>query len=137
MAYVDRWAYKHPQPADFFRTIEDVSGEDLDWFWRGWFMSTETLDQAIAGVEATDEGSVVTVENRGGLVMPAELDVTYDDGRTERIRVPVEAFFKGDTFGVAADGGVASVRLDPADVLPDTDETNDVWSGDAMDSRSN
>src|SRR5690606_36926528 len=62
MEYIERWAYKHPQPADFFRTIEDVTGEDLGWFWRGWFMSTETLDQAITGVERQEGGTVVTVE---------------------------------------------------------------------------
>src|SRR5690606_11820189 len=45
--YIRRWANKHPQPADFFRTIEDVSGEDLSWFWRGWFYSTDLLDQAV------------------------------------------------------------------------------------------
>jgi hypothetical protein len=137
MQYVERWAYKHPQPADFFRTVEDVSGEDLDWFWRGWFMSTETLDQAVASVEAADGGTLITIENRGGLVMPAELDVTYADGRTERVRVPVEAFYKTDSYSVAADDDVASVRLDPTDTLPDTDETNDVWPADATDARSN
>ena len=40
--YIDRWAFKHPQPSDFFRTIEDVAGMDLAWFWRGWFYSTAT-----------------------------------------------------------------------------------------------
>jgi aminopeptidase N len=137
MAYVERWAYKHPQPADFFRTMEDVSGEDLDWFWRGWFMTTETLDQAIAGVEPAEDGAVVTVENRSGLVMPAELAITYADGTTERVRVPVEAFYKTDTFRVAADGAVTSVRLDPDDLLPDVDETNDVWTGDAVGTQTN
>jgi len=135
--YTDRWAYKHPQPADFFRTIEDVSGEDLDWFWRGWFMTTETLDQVIAGVESTGDGAVISVENRGGLVMPAELDVTYADGTTERIRVPVEAFYKTDTVTVAADGAIASVRLDPDDLLPDVDEINDVWTGNAVGMQDN
>src|SRR5690606_25679784 len=43
-AYIERWAFKHPQPADFFRTIEDVAGEDLDWFWRGWFLGTGAFD---------------------------------------------------------------------------------------------
>ena len=42
--YARRWAFKHPEPADFFRTMEDASGEDLDWFWRGWFYSTEVCD---------------------------------------------------------------------------------------------
>jgi hypothetical protein len=45
--YSRRWAFKHPTPADFFRTIEDATGEDLDWFWRGWFYSTDNCDIAI------------------------------------------------------------------------------------------
>jgi hypothetical protein len=45
--YSRRWMFKHPTPADFFRTIEDATGEDLDWFWRGWFYSTEYSDMAI------------------------------------------------------------------------------------------
>ena len=45
--YSERWAFKHPKPADFFRSIEDVSGVDLDWFWRGWFYSTDPVDIAI------------------------------------------------------------------------------------------
>jgi hypothetical protein len=45
--YSQRWMFKHPTPADFFRTIEDASGVDLDWFWRGWFMTTEHCDIAL------------------------------------------------------------------------------------------
>jgi hypothetical protein len=45
--YAKRWAYKHPTPADFFRTMEDASGVDLDWFWRGWFYSTDPVDISI------------------------------------------------------------------------------------------
>ena len=45
--YSRRWAFKHPSPADFFRTIEDATGEDLDWFWRGWFYSTDACDMSI------------------------------------------------------------------------------------------
>ncbi len=135
MEYIERWAYKHPQPADFFRTIEDVAGEDLDWFWRGWFMTSDTFDQAITGVEREDGRSVVTVANLGGLVMPADLAITYADGATERRHVPVEAFFTSDTFGVGVPGDrvIASVRLDPEGLLPDTDRSNDVWTGAPMD----
>src|SRR5439155_654567 len=43
--YVRRWSFRHPQPADFFRTIENVSGTDLDWFWRGWVYTTARLEQ--------------------------------------------------------------------------------------------
>jgi len=48
--YSKRWAFKHPEPADFFRTMEDASGEDLDWFWRGWFYGTDPVDIAIDNV---------------------------------------------------------------------------------------
>src|SRR5204862_439769 len=48
--YVRRWTFKHPQPADFFRTIENVSGRDLDWFWRAWVYTTARLDQAVDSV---------------------------------------------------------------------------------------
>jgi hypothetical protein len=49
--YARRWAFKHPTPADFFRTMEDASAVDLDWFWKGWFYGVDALDQGIAEVE--------------------------------------------------------------------------------------
>ncbi|PWJ43768.1 hypothetical protein BC781_101114 [Sediminitomix flava] len=52
--YARRWAFKHPQPADFFRTMEDASGVDLDWFWRGWFYTTDHVDISIEGVKQVD-----------------------------------------------------------------------------------
>ncbi|MBD0402235.1 M1 family metallopeptidase [Flammeovirga sp. EKP202] len=48
--YAERWAFKHPKPADFYRTMEDASGVDLDWFWRGWFFTTEAVDISIEDV---------------------------------------------------------------------------------------
>lgn len=49
--YARRWAFKHPTPADFFRTMEDASGVDLDWFWRGWFYTTDHVDQSLDAVK--------------------------------------------------------------------------------------
>lgn len=49
--YSERWAFKHPKPADFFRTMEDASGTDLDWFWRGWFYTTDNVDLTLADVK--------------------------------------------------------------------------------------
>ena len=49
--YANRWKFKHPSPADFFRTMEDASGVDLDWFWKGWFYSTDYVDVKIADVQ--------------------------------------------------------------------------------------
>ena len=49
--YSRRWAFKHPDPADFFRTMEDASAIDLDWFWRGWFYTTDNVDVSVEGVK--------------------------------------------------------------------------------------
>ncbi|HEY0666670.1 MAG TPA: M1 family metallopeptidase [Sphingobacteriaceae bacterium] len=49
--YSKRWAFKHPTPADFFRTMEDASAVDLDWFWRGWFFSTDPVDISVESVQ--------------------------------------------------------------------------------------
>ena len=61
--YAHRWEFKHPEPADFFRTMEDASGEDLDWFWRGWFYGTQPCDISIDSVKALkyDVNQQVTV----------------------------------------------------------------------------
>src|SRR5258708_3015893 len=48
--YIRRWAFKHPTPADFFRTMDDALGEDLSFFWRGWFYRTDVVDQAVDSV---------------------------------------------------------------------------------------
>ncbi len=69
--YARRWAFKHPEPADLFRTLEDASGEDLDWFWRGWFYSTEACDisldtvkYAVADTGAANVGTARTTTMR-------------------------------------------------------------------------
>lgn len=124
--YVERWAFKHPQPADFFRTIEDVSGEDLAWFWRGWFYGTETLDQAVTGIEADGDASVITVAQRG-LVMPVELELHFADGSTVRRTIPVEAFHRGDTFSVRAEGRVVRAIADPDERLPDVNRADNAY----------
>ncbi len=100
--YIRRWAYKHPQPADFFRTIEDVTGEDLDWFWRGWFYSTDQFDQALTGLSVQDGTAVATVENRLGVVLPTTVRFTFTDGSVEDVVIPAEAYFTADEAGAQA-----------------------------------
>ncbi len=64
--YASRWAFKHPKPADFFRTMEDASAVDLDWFWRGWFYTTDVCDQSIEQVKwMTVRKENAKVENKG------------------------------------------------------------------------
>ena len=136
-AYFDRWAYKHPKPADFFRTIEDVAGEDLDWFWRSWFYETDRLDQAVANVAPGDTARV-TVEQREDLMLPITVQFTYDDGSTQQRRVPTEAFFTKDSHTLrATEGSLQKVTIDPNQLLPDTDRSNNTWTAsDTTDSSS-
>ena len=66
--YARRWAFKHPEPADLFRTMEDASGEDLDWFWRGWFYGIDPCDISIDSVKyGVFDPNMVS--NGGGMMM--------------------------------------------------------------------
>src|SRR5215204_5029081 len=65
--YARRWAFKHPTPADFFRTMEDASGEDLDWFWKGWFYGTDACDISLDSVKvAKTDATGTPTQNVGG-----------------------------------------------------------------------
>ncbi len=140
--YSEKWAFKHPQPADFFRSMEEAAGEDLSWFWRGWFYTTHANDQSIASVnvQAADSllGSTqygahyyrVEVTNEGGLVMPLVMDVTYDDGSTERLEMPVDIWRNNEktfTKGFFSDKAVVKVEVDPDASFADIDTNNNVW----------
>jgi aminopeptidase N len=132
--YVRRWAYRHPTPADFFRTMEDVSGEDLSWFWRGWFHTTGTLDQAVDSVAVADSAGSVTsriyLRNAGQLVMPVELELAGADGAKERMQLPVEVWFGGPRYLLELRGRrVASVAIDPDSAYPDVRRDNNAWGG--------
>ena len=127
--YIRRWAFKHPQPADFFRTMESVAGEDLDWFWRGWIFGTGRLDQAIEAVTSTADGTSIRVANLGGVVMPAELSVTLTDGRDLRFTIPVETWATGNQTEVQVPAtGIVRAVLDPEGKLPDINRNNNLWT---------
>jgi hypothetical protein len=127
--YNANWAFKHPKPADFFRTIEALSGEQLDWFWRGWIHTTELLDQSVVGVEQSPEGAAIRIRNEAGLVMPVLLTVEMADGRTVTRRLPVEIWARSDdfTFHLPEAGTVVKVTLDAQHMLPDVDRENNEW----------
>lgn len=126
--YIRRWAYKHPQPADFIRTMEDVSGRDLDWFFRGWIYEDAILDQAIASVTRLGDTTRVVFENRGGIPMPLEARILFRDGEEERHEIPVEAWREDGTYVLEVLGGaVRNVQIDPDGVMPDVNRGNNVW----------
>jgi hypothetical protein len=220
--YAKRWAFKHPTPADLFRTMEDASGEDLDWFWRGWFYSTDPCDISLdsvkfarpdfsakvpepkttvsrvdkpmvnafedvskirnredkrivfytdkdknaqdfywryaRGMEKVDTTSQklnfgqqletlsseeqakyagkyfyeVSFSNKGGLIMPVILELTYTDGTKKIDRIPAQIWRLNENTGskfYVEDKEIASIKLDPMRETADIDETNNTWGG--------
>jgi hypothetical protein len=121
--YIRDWAYKHPSPSDFFRAIESEGGEDLSWFWRGWYMNNWRFDIAVTSIE----GKNVTLVNKGQLVLPATVEVRYTDGATTRFRVPVETWESKSEVVWMGENPVASATVDPDHVLPDDDRSNNTF----------
>ena len=209
--YSTRWMFKRPQPADFFRSMEDASAVDLDWFWRGWFYTTDACDVAITGLKAytvdtrdptvekarrraerdeaplsltkqrnagvpkrahrypelldfyneydelditaddirkyeklleglEDDQStwleselrfyVVDLVDEGGLAMPVVLQVDYEDGSSEELRIPAE-IWRRDAESVSklivTDKVIASLTLDPHLETADIDLIDNFW----------
>jgi Peptidase family M1 domain len=128
--YTRRWVFKHPQPADFFRTMEEVSGRDLAWFWRGFFFTTAALDQSVEGVrQEADGSSQVSLVNLGDAVMPVELELAFEDGTTELVKLPVEIWYGGNRYVYQVKPGktIVSARVNPDSTFPDAISTNDAW----------
>lgn len=133
--YIRRWAFKHPTPADFFRTMEDALGEDLSWFWRGVFYRTDVVDLAVDSLVTRPDttGRRMTrihLASRGGLPMPVVLRLTFADGSTESARLPVEIWYRGNRYIYAREFPVEvnRVEIDPEQELPDVRRDNNVWS---------
>nr|WP_121269379.1 M1 family metallopeptidase [Pedobacter schmidteae] len=132
--YIAQWAYKHPTPFDFFRSMENAAGEDLSWFWRGWFLENWKMDQAIAAVkEVKDNGTItgynIVVANMEKMPMPIILEFKTKNGKTDMIKIPVDVWMRNKTWTVfyPTSEEVTSVVLDPKHVLPDVDDSNNSW----------
>ena len=120
--YIRDWAFKHPSPADFFREMQSEGGEDLNWFWRGWYLHNWIYDVAVDRID----GPSVTLRNRGQLVLPTPVEVTLQDGSKTRFTLPVETWLTQGVYTWTAESGspIASVTVDPDHVLPDDNRAN-------------
>ena len=132
--YIKRWAYKHPSPMDFFRTMNDASGEDLNWFWKEWFYKDWTLDQAVQNVKYVNndpgQGVDITITNNNRMVMPVTVEVKESNGKTGIVKLPVEVWQRGGTwtFHYNSTSMIDSVIIDPDNRLPDVNPDNNVWT---------
>lgn len=131
--YIQRWAFKHPTPWDFFHTMENVAGEDLSWFWRGWVLNTWKIDQTVSQVKYEKNipanGALITIENLEQMPMPVTVLVKESNGKQHTINLPVEIWQKGAswTFKAPTTSEVTEVTLDPGKKLPDWNRDNNKW----------
>ena len=134
--YVHQWAFKHPTPYDFFHCMENYAGETLDWYWRGWFMNNWKIDQAVQDVTYIQNdpknGSIITIANLEKLPMPVTVEVTDADGKTGRIKLPVEIWQHGSIwkFRYNSTGIISKVVIDPDKLYPDVNKGNNIWHND-------
>jgi len=132
--YVRRWAYKHPGPDDFFRTMENVSGEDLGWFWRSWILNNWKLDQAVTNVSYKKNfkkisKAIITIKNLEKIPMPVEIEITTASGSKILKNLPVEIWKRNVewSFMVDVSEEITSVVIDPDKKYPDINSENNVW----------
>jgi Peptidase family M1 domain len=133
--YTRRWAFKHPSPADFYRTMENVSGRRLDWFFREWFIENPHFDVAVDSVRQKQVGDIDSVQvfygNHARGVLPLHARFTFSDGSTENFDYPAEIWSTDEVnydrvYGFKGKK-ITKIELDPDKRSMDTDRSNNVW----------
>jgi hypothetical protein len=110
--------------------MENVAGEDLSWFWRGWVLNNWKLDQRVANVTYNEDkpqnGAAITIENLDKMVMPVPILIKESNGKQHRFNLPVEVWQRGalHTFNVASTSRIDEVIIDPDKKMPDANRNN-------------
>lgn len=132
--YIRDWAYRHPTPWDFFRSMENSVGEDLAWFWKGMILNNYALDQVLTNVEYVNgdpkQGALISIENAAQMAMPVIVEYTTVSGKTGRKTLPVEIWQNNNvwTFSVNSGEALSKVVIDPDHLFPDIDDSNNSWT---------
>ena len=131
--YIKRWAYKHPTPWDFFRTMDNVAGENLAWFWKGWFVENYKLDQSIVQVEYENNdaanGAIVTIANLDQMAMPVNITYETISGTKGALKLPVEIWNNvvSKKIKLLTTEKLKTVTIDAEKVFPDINFSNNQW----------
>ena len=138
-AYYDEFKFRHPTPNDFKRVAEKISGIQLEWYLNYWTQTTKVIDYGVGEIS----GNQVTLERQGTLPMPIDLRVTYEDGSTEDLYIPLTMMYGAKpteartleswswvspSYTVRTDKPVRSVEIDPARLMADVNRSNNVVS---------
>jgi hypothetical protein len=127
--FISRWHGKHPIPWDFFNTMNDASGKDLNWFWRNWFFSNNYIDLAVTSVTKRTSGYTVSIHNIGGMAAPVDFLIHYSDGSADTLHQTPAIWAANQVEArvtVPTRKTVASLTLDGG-IWMDADTTNNSW----------
>ena len=128
-AFMDRWHGKHPIPWDFFNTVNDVTGQNLNWFWNGWFFSNGYIDLGISAVARNGGGYSVTIDNVGGMPAPVDIELHYADGTIDVAHESAriwEANPRRAVVSIPTGKSLRSAALDTG-IWLDANATNNRW----------
>lgn len=146
--YYNTWKFKHPDPNDFKRVAERVSGFDLEWYLRDWTMTTKTIDYAVNDLVYIDGKQVVELQRVGQMGMPLDVQITLVDGSTKMYYIPLEDMrgekevpsnwtvvsdwsWANPYYALVLDGvnmrEVKSVTIDPSNRMADINKENNTW----------
>jgi hypothetical protein len=127
--YMNRWHGKHPLPWDFFNTINNASGKDLNWFWQNWFFSHNHIDLALRGATKSSNGYSLSIQNVGGMAAPFDVVVSYADGTTDRIHETPAVWEKDQkqaNVDIPVKKDVQSLKL-VGGIFMDANEGDNTW----------
>lgn len=122
--YFRNWAGKHPIPYDFFYSMNEGSGKNLDWFWKRWFFDDGVPDLAIAKVIEKGNKKQVTIQSKGTKPVPVDITVIYTDGSTQQFHQSIAVWEKGNTISLVnfnSSKKIKTVKLGSSHV-PDIDK---------------
>jgi len=127
--FMARWHGKHPIPWDFFNSVNNITGRNLDWFWSSWYFSNSYIDLGVRDVEKSGNGYTVTIDNIGGMPTPVDLQLGFADGTGSTVHeTPAiwEPNLRRATVVISTSKPVQSVRLQGG-IWVDADSTNNRW----------
>jgi hypothetical protein len=127
--YIRQWQGKHPMPFDFFFSMSEGAGKNLNWFWKRWFFENSVVDMAIRSVAPESGGYAVQIENKGGKPLPVDVTCTYADGSIQKLHRSVGVWEQGNTttvLQVLTRKKLRKVVLG-SDYVPDKDSANNIF----------
>jgi hypothetical protein len=130
-AFMDRWHGKHPIPWDFFNTVNNATGQNLNWFWNDWFFRNGYIDVGVSSMTKSGDGYTVVIDNIGGMPVPLDIEARFADGTSQTFH-QTAAIWRADArravVPIATAKPVQSVGV-LTGIWVDADQTNNRWPG--------